>query len=153
MAVSVQFGTYTGDVNKIHKGTTLGTAKNAELKQPTTVEYPYFIVDSGSVANTDTYAYCSNFGRYYYIDQIDELPGHRKGVQCSVDALMSFAASIDGLTVNVSRYEGSTESDIYDASVVKLARKEEVIEAFGGGGFNKIGSGNTTRSYVLIVAN
>lgn len=153
MAVSVQFGTYTGDVNKIHKGTTLGTAKNAELKQPTTVEAPYFIVDSGSVSNTDTYAYCSNFGRYYYIDQIDELPGHRKGVQCSVDALMSFAASIDGLEVNVSRYEGSTESDIYDAMTVKLARKEEVIEAFGGGNFNKIAGGNATRSYVLIVAN
>lgn len=153
MAVSVEFGTYAGDVNKIHKGTSLGTAKNAELKQPTTVEAPYFIVANGSVANTDTYAHCSNFGRYYYIQQIDELPGSRKGVQCVVDPLMSFAGQIDNLDVNVSRYEGSTESDIYDGAVVKLAQCEEVIEKFGGGQFNKIGGGNTTSSYVLLVAN
>lgn len=153
MAVSVQFGTYTGDVNKIHKGKSLGTAKNAELKHPTTVEAPYFIVANGSVANTDTYAYCSNFGRFYYIQQIDELPGSRKGVQCVVDPLMSFAGQIDELDVNVSRYEGSTESDIYDGAVVKLAQCEEVIEKFNGGQFNKIAGGNTTSSYVLLVAN
>ena len=153
MAVSVEFGTYTGDVNKIHKETSLGTAKNAELKQPTTVEAPYFIVANGSVANTDTYAHCSNFGRYYYIQQIDELPGSRKGVQCVVDPLMSFAGQIDALEVNVSRYEGSAESDIYDGAVVKLAQCEEVIEKFGGGQFNKIGGGNATSSYVLLVAN
>lgn len=153
MAVSVQFGTFTGDVNKIHKGTTLSTAKNADLKQPTTVEAPYFIVANSSVADTDTYAYCSNFGRYYYIQQVDELPGSRKGVQCVVDPLMSFAGQIDALEVNVSRYEGSTESDIYDGAVVKLAQCEEVIERFDGGNFNKIDGGNTTSSYVLMVAN
>lgn len=153
MAVSIQFGTYTGDINKIHKGTTLSTAKNAELKHPTTVEAPYFIVANGSVANTDTYAYCSNFGRYYYIQQVDELPGSRKGVQCVVDPLMSFAGQIDALEVNVSRYEGSKESDIYDGAVVKLAQSEEVIEAFSGGQFNKITGGNAISSYVLLVAN
>lgn len=153
MAVSIQFGTYSGDVNKIHKGTTLGTAKNAELKHPTTVEAPYFIVANDSVGNTDTYAYCSNFGRYYYIQQVDELPGSRKGVQCVVDPLMSFAGQIDALEVNVSRYEGSQESDIYDGAVVKLAQSEEVIERFNGGNFNKIAGGNATSSYVLLVAN
>ena len=122
MGVSVKFGTYGGDVNTIHKTTSLSaTAVTCDLKQPTTVESPYFIVDSGSVSSTDTYCQCEDFGRYYYIQQIDELPGHQKGVQCVVDPLKSFADSICNIDFNISRYEGSTESDLYDGAVTKLA--------------------------------
>ena len=151
MAVSVEFGTSSSACNKIHKATSLGTAKSCEVKQPCSVESPYFIVDSGSVSNTDNYCKCGDFGRYYYIQNIDELPGHRKGVQCVCDPLMSFAAEIDALEVNVERHEGSTESDIYDNGVCQLAKKEVVIQKFSGGEFSK--ASQNDRCYILVVAN
>lgn len=152
MGVSVKFGTYSGDVNTIHKTTSLGAAVTCELKQPTTVEAPYFIVDSGSVSNTATYCQCENFGRYYYIQQVDELPGHQKGVQCVVDPLKSFASAICNIDFNISRYEGSTESELYDGAVTKLAQCEPLILSFGGGNFSKIAN-NSASCYVLMVAN
>ena len=151
MAVTVEFGTTTSACNKIHKATSLGTGKSCQVKQPCSVEAPYFIVDSGSVANTDNYCHCGDFGRYYYIQSIDELPGHQKGVQCVSDPLMSFSAAIDGLVVNVERHEGSTESDIYDNGVCQLAQNEVVIEKFGGGELAKASAND--RCYVLVVAN
>ena len=83
---------------------------------------------------------------------VEDLPGGRRGVQCTVDPLMSFASGIDALNVNVERYEGATESDIYDSGVCLTARNEVVIESFSGCEFAKA-SDNNARTYILTVAN
>lgn len=150
MAVSVQFGTCNDAHNVISKTATLGTAKSAELKQPTSVESPYFIVDSGSVSNTDNYAYCGDFSRYYYIVSIDELPGHRKGVQCVCDVLKSFEASILALPVLVERNENTDQSYINDQSVTTYNRMITTYKAFSGNNLAK--AADADDRYVILMA-
>ena len=150
MAVSVQFGTCSDASNVINKTTSLGTAKSCDLKQATSVESPYFIVDSGSISNTDNYAYCSNFGRYYYILSIDELPGHRKGVQCVCDVLKSFESDILALPVFVERNENTDQSYINDPSVTTKNRMITTYKAFSGNMLAK--AADAANRYVILMA-
>lgn len=150
MGVSVQFGTCKDAHNVISKTATLGTAKSAELKQPTSVESPYFIVDSSSVSNTDNYCQCSDFSRYYYIVSIDELPGHRKGVQCVCDVLKSFEASILALPVLVERNENTDQSYINDQSVTTYNKMITTYKGFSGNNLAKAADGDDR--YVILMA-
>lgn len=150
--MTIQFGTNTSANEVIHKTIILGEDISCIIKEPLDVVNPYVIVKSTDVELSDNYAYISEYDRYYFII-VEELPGGRRGVQCSVDPLMSFAAEIDEREVNVERYEGSTESDIYDNGVCQIARNEVVIETFGGTNEFVKASGNSDRCYILTIAN
>lgn len=150
--MTIQFGTNSSANEVIHKSINLGTDISCIIKEPLDVVNPYVIVKSSDVALSDNYAYISEYDRYYFII-IEELPGGRRGVQCSVDPLMSFASDIDEREVNVERYEGSSESDIYDNGVCQISRNEVVIETFGGTNEFVKATSNNDRCYILTVAN
>ena len=150
--MTIQFGTNSSANEVIHKVISLGEDISCIIKEPLDVVNPYVIVKSTDVDLTDNYAYISEYDRYYFII-VEELPGGRRGVQCSVDPLMSFASDIDDREVNVERYEGSIESDIYDNGVCQIARNEVVIETFGGTNEFVKASGNSDRCYILTIAN
>ena len=149
--MTFQFGTNSSANECIHKTVSLGSEISCIVKDPIDVISPYLIVKDTEVNLTDNYAKSSDTGRYYYI-VVEDLPGGRRGIQCTVDPLMSFAAGIDALEVNVERYEGATESDIYDSGVCLTARNEVVVESFSGCEFAKAAD-NTARTYILTVAN
>lgn len=149
--MQIQFGTNTSANETIHKSINLNDAVECVVKDPINVITPYVVVKSSDIKLSDNYAYCAEYDRYYFI-VINELPGGRCGIQCTVDPLMSFADDIDAREVNIERYEGATESDIYDNGVCQTARNEVVIETFSGGDFAKA-SDNNARTYILTVAN
>ena len=150
--MTFQFGTNNSANECIHKTISLGSDISCIVKEPIDVLSPYLIVKDTEVNLTDNYAKCSDTNRYYFIE-VEDLPGGRRGIQCTVDPLMSFSAGIDALNVNVERYEGATESDIYDSGVCLIARNEVVIEQFGGTNEFVKASNNNDRTYILTVAN
>lgn len=150
--MTFQFGTNSSANECIHKTISLGSDISCIVKEPIDVLSPYLIVKDTEVNLTDNYAKCSDTNRYYFIE-VEDLPGGRRGIQCTVDPLMSFSAGIDALNVNVERYEGATESDIYDSGVCLIARNEVIIEHFGGTNEFVKASSNNDRTYILTVAN
>lgn len=150
--MTFQFGSNSSANECIHKSIDLGSAVTCIVKGAIDVMSPYIIVKDTEVNLTDNYAYCSDTERYYFIE-VEDLPGGRRGVQCTVDPLMSFASEIDARDVNVERYEGATESDIYDSGVCLIARNEVIIEHFGGTNEFVKASSNNDRTYILTVAN
>lgn len=150
--MTFQFGSNSSANECIHKSIDLGSAVTCIVKDAIDVMSPYIIVKDTEVNLTDNYAYCSDTERYYFIE-VEDLPGGRRGVQCTVDPLMSFASEIDARDVNVERYEGATESDIYDSGVCLIARNEVIIEHFGGTNEFVKASSNNDRTYILTVAN
>lgn len=150
--MTFQFGTNSSANETIHKTVSLGSDISCIVKDPIDVLSPYLIVKDTEVNLTDNYAKCRDTNRYYFII-VEDLPGGRRGIQCTVDPLMSFAADIDALEVNVERYEGSSESDIYDTGVCLTARNEVIIESFGGTNEFVKASSNNDRTYILTVAN
>lgn len=150
--MTFQFGTNSSANETLHKTISLGSDISCIIKDPIDILSPYLIVKDTEVNLTDNYAKCTDTNRYYFIE-VEDLPGGRRGIQCTVDPLMSFAAGIDALEVNVERYEGATESDIYDSGVCLTARNEVIIESFGGTNEFVKASGNNDRTYILTVAN
>lgn len=150
--MTFQFGTNSSANETIHKTVSLGSDISCIVKDPIDILSPYLIVKDTEVNLTDNYAKCSDTNRYYFII-VEDLPGGRRGIQCTVDPLMSFSAGIDALEVNVERYEGSSESDIYDSGVCLTARNEVIIESFGGTNEFVKASSNNDRTYILTVAN
>lgn len=150
--MTFQFGTNSSANETIHKTISLGSEISCIIKDPIDILSPYLIVKDTEVNLTDNYAKCSDTNRYYFII-VEDLPGGRRGIQCTVDPLMSFASGIDALEVNVERYEGSSESDIYDSGVCLTARNEVIIESFGGTNEFVKASSNNDRTYILTVAN
>lgn len=150
--MTLQFGTNTSSNETLHKTINLGAEVSCIVKDPIDVITPYVVVKSTDINLSDNYAYCTEYDRFYFI-VINELPGGRCGVQCTVDPLMSFVSDIDALEVNVERYEGSTESDIYDNGVCQTARNEVIIEKFGGTNEFVKATNNNDRCYILTVAN
>ena len=150
--MTFQFGTNSSANECIHKTISLGSDISCIVKEPIDVLSPYLIVKDTEVNLTDNYAKCTDTNRYYFIE-VEDLPGGRRGIQCTVDPLMSFSAGIDALEVNVERYEGASESDIYDSGVCLTARNEVIIESFGGTNEFVKASSNNDRTYILTVAN
>ena len=150
--MTFQFGTNSSANETLHKTVSLGSDISCIVKDPIDILSPYLIVKDTEVNLTDNYAKCSDTNRYYFII-VEDLPGGRRGIQCTVDPLMSFAAGIDALEVNVERYEGASECDIYDSGVCLTARNEVVIESFGGTNEFVKASSNNDRTYILTVAN
>lgn len=150
--MTFQFGTNSSANETIHKTISLGSDISCIVKDPIDILSPYLIVKDTEVNLTDNYAKCSDTNRYYFII-VEDLPGGRRGIQCTVDPLMSFSAGIDALEVNVERYEGASESDIYDSGVCLTARNEVIIESFGGTNEFVKASSNNDRTYILTVAN
>lgn len=150
--MTFQFGTNSSANECIHKTVSLGSDISCIVKDPIDILSPYLIVKDTEVNLTDNYAKCTDTSRYYFIE-VEDLPGGRRGIQCTVDPLMSFAAGIDALEVNVERYEGASESDIYDSGVCLTARNEVIIESFGGTNEFVKASSNNDRTYILTVAN
>lgn len=150
--MTFKFGTNSSANETLHKTVSLGSDISCIVKDPIDILSPYLIVKDTEVNLTDNYAKCSDTNRYYFII-VEDLPGGRRGIQCTVDPLMSFAAGIDALEVNVERYEGATESDIYDSGVCLTARNEVIIESFGGTNEFVKASSNNDRTYILTVAN
>ena len=150
--MTFQFGTNSSANETIHKTVSLGSDISCIVKDPIDILSPYLIVKDTEVNLTDNYAKCTDTNRYYFIE-VEDLPGGRRGIQCTVDPLMSFAAGIDALEVNVERYEGASESDIYDSGVCLTARNEVIIESFCGTNEFVKASSNNDRTYILTVAN
>ena len=150
--MTFQFGTNSSANETLHKTVSLGSDISCIVKDPIDILSPYLIVKDTEVNLTDNYAKCSDTNRYYFIE-VEDLPGGRRGIQCTVDPLMSFSVGIDALEVNVERYEGASESDIYDSGVCLTARNEVIIESFGGTNEFVKASSNNDRTYILTVAN
>lgn len=150
--MTFQFGTNSSANETLHKTISLGSDISCIVKDPIDILSPYLIVKDTEVNLTDNYAKCTDTNRYYFIE-VEDLPGGRRGIQCTVDPLMSFATGIDALEVNVERYEGAIESDIYDSGVCLTARNEVIIESFGGTNEFVKASSNNDRTYILTVAN
>lgn len=148
--MTVQFGTTSSPTNKINKTTNLRTGVSCTVKEPVSIHTPYFIVKDTTVNLTDNYAKCTTYGRYYWIQSIDELPGGRRGVQCSSDPLMSFKDAIATIPLNIERgpsYSGYSGL-IYDGNIATLAKMQTERKNFTGGSFSK--ATGTGRNFILI---
>lgn len=115
--MQITIGRTSDDRRKLQKSFS-GSDITAQLKQPCDVLNPVFIISYNSNYITSNYVHVPEFGRYYFINNINLLPGNRAELSCSVDVLMSWQSEINSVKTLISRQENAGLSTIPDSNIV-----------------------------------
>ena len=106
MSFSIYLHTNTDPVNKIKKAVrsnpTSGTAYTGQLVEGTSIIDPDILVESATPP-AGNYAYISEFGRYYFIKDIESEKTNLWRLHMHVDVVASFADQILANTAVIAR--------------------------------------------------
>lgn len=151
MTVGAKFGTCSDAINVITKSPTLGSTVSCTVKDAVAVSNPYLIVSADNVSRTDNYCQISDYGRYYWIVSVTDLPGNRRGVQCEVDPLYSFATDIKNLDVYVARNENTKQSYMYDTEMPTESQMYVDYKKFTGSDLPPKATNASAMRYLMII--
>lgn len=143
----VNFYKNTSENNAINKNIDIVTSKDCVIKSNISVMKPSLIVTYDGNIDEINYCYISEYGRYYYIDNITLMTGNRYSVECSVDVLMSFKDYIRNLDCIIDKAQNRSNANTYlnDGSFVTQSNEVHSIINFPNG-FNDNGT------FILICA-
>lgn len=123
----ITIGSTSDDKRKLTK-VFAGTDITVQLKQPCDVVHPVFILGYDSSLVAANYLHCVELGRYYFIDNISLMPGHRMTLECSVDVLMSYNAAIKNLSCVIARQENAGLSLVSDSNI--MIKNYSIIDTY-----------------------
>ena len=133
----VQFGLSTDDRRKLFKQVSFSVSADCYIKDNRSIVNPVFILDYNPAIISLNYAYVSEFGRYYFINNISVAPGGKMEVDCSVDVLQTYNNQIASLSVEVSRQEFLVEPYLPDSNFV-CTNNYDVISLLPNSNYNDI---------------
>ena len=113
----ITIGTTSDDKRVLHKSFS-GSNINVQLKQPCDILNPVFILDYNANLVSANYLRCPELSRYYFINNINLMPGHRMELTCSVDVLMTYANQIDRINCVVTRQQNSGLTLVPDTGIM-----------------------------------
>ena len=115
--MQIQFGTSSKRVNSTFIPA-MSRTYNCTLKRPCTIETP--VVDMSDFNINYNVAYIPDFGRYYFVTDIESISNSITRYHLSVDSLASFKQAILGSTVYVERSQNKYSNLLYDGAVTHL---------------------------------
>lgn len=141
---------------KLSKTLTGGATLTGTLRAPASVTDPVIVIEKDSFP-TWNYAYISEFGRYYFINNITSIREDLWQIDMHVDVLKSFSANILTQTAFVSRNEFDEDNRIADLKRPSLSRSVISYTEFLTNPFNVVENGiptvaNQKKSYVIVLA-
>lgn len=156
MSISVQFGICTEDPRKIDKRSNFAGSSpinvSCTIKDNCSIQDPVFILATGSVnLSKYNYAYVAVWGRYYFIVDMNTMPGGRVAVKCVEDYLTSNADQILALSLYLDRTEEKEKSNVYlpDSRIPTEQRRQQITIDFNSTPFTANYAADTV--YVLTV--
>lgn len=126
----ISIGSTSSDRRELNKNFTRLKNINCTVKEPCSILNPVFVIKYDGGISSWNYLLCEQFGRYYFIDDINLLPGGRAELICSVDVLMSFNNAINNLLVNVSRNYNDTTRNPYISDSYKPLLTTTVTDTY-----------------------
>lgn len=104
MAYTLKVGTCSCENNVVDKSgkVTLGQDISCVMVNTDSLNPIFKVYGTRSGSN---YCYCSEFGRYYFIESVEALAGGHCLYHCHVDVLYTYSAQIKELTCFVTRNE------------------------------------------------
>ena len=138
----------TDDVKTVNK--TLTQTDTAALRPTHNMDVlrPVFVVDKGGLDLTSNYVYIAEYQRYYFA-KLSVSPAKKIIVECTVDALMTYAAGIRSCAACVIRSESiGKPTDVVDTSL-PIHQSQVTTTAIDLG--NPIFTTNPTHGYFLTV--
>ena len=145
MSFTIDLYTNTSPENFITKSTTtLGTQLTGDLREGTSIIRPGIKVQAASIPAAANYMYIADFGRYYFIDDIETAEYGLYIIKGRVDVLMTYGAAIKACKGIVHRSENVYNTYLDDGSFRAYSNPHIITKEFP--------NGFTTQDFVLAVA-
>ena len=105
------------------KQPTSGTKVDVVLKVEGSIMSPSF--ELSGVPKSTTYFYCADFGRYYFVENVDILTNGVFRFNCSVDVMATYKSAIGSYTAFIERSASAGNSWLSDGQVIPT---DEVVQ-------------------------
>lgn len=117
---------------------------NVHILDGTSITDPVVVIGYDASLLSHSYAYISDFGRYYFITNIDVLPGQEMRLSLHVDVLTTYKDQIKACNARITRSQSNYDPMISDNLIINKVNTNITQR--------KIGSGFTRANqyYVLI---
>lgn len=106
---TVSFGNLSKRRNSTKQPSGLSDQRTVQLKEPTSVDHPTFIV----TGNNFHYNYGAWDGRYYFIKDIRSLQNNLSEIDCEIDVLATYKSAILSTTAYVL-YDSTSNTELPD---------------------------------------
>ncbi len=145
MSFSINLLRNTSEVNRLDKFTTLLSTVTGTLKESTSIIDPIIKIQANvSALKNCNYMYISEFGRFYFVNDIRSISNDIVEVSAHVDVLSTYAVGIRNNTAITRRQENKWNLYLNDGSFRVYQNPAVLTKAFP--------SGFTTQELVLAVA-
>lgn len=145
MALTVTLYNNGSPVEKIGKTLTNGTDFSCVLKDATSILRPTIEVSSSSNLSGFNYMYISDFGRYYFIDDIVSTHNNRWEISAHVDVLETYKTEILANSAVVRRQQSQYNLYLDDPDFHAYNYERIQTLKFPANTFNK------ALNYILVV--
>lgn len=120
--------------NRVVKTVSTILSLTGTLRDGSSILNPAILIEADVAALTScNYAYISDFGRYYFITDIQSLHNGLVMVSMHVDVLMSYASGILGNTAIIDRQEADWNLYLNDGVIKTYQDPKVVIKEFPSG--------------------
>lgn len=119
------------DNRQVDKNITAVKTVTAECFEDSSILNPVLICTYDAALFSANYLYIEYYGRYYFINDITIIDGHRIKISAHVDVLMTYAAQIKSLTVIVDKQKTLSGDNYFnDGSYVVDDRQSNNVVNF-----------------------
>ena len=142
--MQVQIYKTSSERHRLSKSLTNQVGKTCHILDGTSITDPVIVIGYDVAILQHTYAYISDFGRYYFITNMEVLPGQEIRLSLHVDVLMTYKDQIKACNARVTRSQSNYDPMISDNLIINKVNTNITQR--------KIGSGFTRANqyYVLI---
>ena len=113
--VTITFYNNSSDNNEVNKSITQKDEKTVVFKEDVDLIEPSIVIESDSDVVSSNYMYMLN--RYYFIKNIDAMPGSLIRINAKVDPLMTYATAIKANQAILTRNSNQTNTYIPDGKM------------------------------------
>lgn len=128
--LSIQLMNNSSPVEKIGKELTAGGTYQCSLKEDTSVLNPIIIIKTSDPVYSYNYMYISDFGRYYFIDDIKSVNNNIWEVHAHVDVLETYKTQILTNSAVVARQQNKFNTYLNDPEWKVYANENVVAYKF-----------------------
>lgn len=146
MGFTVTLKVNSSPVEKIGKTLSTGTDYTCRLKENTSILKPTLILLSVVDPTGYNYMYISEFGRYYFIDDIVSVNNNVWEISGHVDVLETYATAIKANSAVIKRQRNKFNLYLDDPEFHVLNKQRVQTFRFPENGFDK------NLSYILVVS-
>lgn len=142
-SVTITFYNNSSDNNEVNKSISQTDEKTVIFKEDVDLIEPSIVINTDSDILGSNYMYM--LGRYYFIKNVDAMPGNLMRINAQVDPLMTYAAAIKSNQAILTRNSNQTNTYIPDGKM-KITAYTTVNTIKSTAGFS-----NTLKYYLLAV--